>query len=88
MATHPSSAVRHVAYNPEKRELHVFFRSKGDYTYFDVPPDAYQELKDAPSTGKFVNQRIKGQYRCARRNPPKRRIWLDEKRWPFGGTSA
>jgi hypothetical protein len=88
MATAPSSAVRHLAYNSEKQELHVFFRGGGDYTYFEVPPGEYQALVEAPSKGAFLNRRIKGQYRCTRRNPARRRIWLDEQRYPFRETSA
>lgn len=88
MGSVSSSAIRHLVYNPARQELHVFFRGSGDYTYFDVPEAEYQALSVARSKGAFLNKRIKGRYRCARRGPPKRRIWLDERRWPFQETSA
>ena len=87
MAAAPSSAIRHLAYNRAKRELHVFFRNGGEYTYFDVPAGEYQALVDAPSRGAFLNSRIKGRYRCAPRRTPKRRIPI-EPRWPFRETSV
>jgi hypothetical protein len=43
---------------------------------------------DAPSRGAYLNEHIKGAYTCERRDAPRRRIWLDEKRWPFGKKSA
>ena len=88
MASISSSAIRHVRYDSGKRELHVVFRDSGDYTYFDVPAEKYQALRHAESPGKYLNQQIKGRYRCARRGAPKRRIWLDEARWPQSGTTA
>ncbi len=87
MASVRSSAIRHLAYNPGKRELHVFFRGGGDYTYFDVPAEEYEALIEAPSKGAFVNRKIKGHYRCVRRGEPKRRIMI-EPRWPFSEKSA
>ncbi len=87
MASASSSAIRHLAYNPGRQELHVFFRGGGDYTYFDVPLGEYEALLQAPSKGAFVNRKIKGHYRCARRGEPKRRIPI-EPRWPFRETSA
>lgn len=73
-----SSAIRRVHYDPAKQELHVVFAQSGDYTYFDVPGDEYQALLLASSKGVFLNDHIKGHYRCARRGKPARRIWLDE----------
>ncbi len=83
-----SSAIRRIAYDSGRRELHVAFRESGAYVYFDVPPDEYQAMKAAPSKGAFLNERIKGRYRCARRGPPRRRIWLDEPGRPPDEKSA
>ncbi len=82
-----STAIRHLAYNPAKQELHVFFRGGGDYTYFDVPTEAYEALLEAPSKGGFINKQIKGHYQSTRRDVPKRRIMI-EPRWPFQEKSA
>ena len=83
-----SSAIRWVAYKDAERELHVFFRNGGHYAYFDVPREVYDGLMDSPSRGAYLNEHIKGAYTCERRDAPRRRIWLDEKRWPFGKKSA
>jgi lysyl-tRNA synthetase class 2 len=83
-----SSAVGRYYYVADKRELHIIFRDSGEYVYFDVPPEQYSALMDAPSKGAFVNREIKGQYRCERRNRRPRRFWLDEERWPFRRKSA
>ena len=86
MAATSSSAIRWAAYKADRRELHVFFRGGGAYTYFDVPPEVYDRLMDAPSRGAYLNAHVKGHYRCERRGPPRRRIWLDETR--FGKKTA
>ncbi|WEJ32367.1 KTSC domain-containing protein [Devosia sp. SD17-2] len=36
------------------------------YKYFDVPPSAYEALRDAPSRGQYFNRAIKGHYRCTK----------------------
>ena len=82
-----STAVRHLAYTAAKQELYVFFRGGDNYTYFDVPADAYEALMEAPSKGGFINRQIKGHFRSTRRDVPKRRILL-EPRWPFQEKSA
>ena len=77
--------MRRYFYVPDTRELHVVFRDSGEYVYFDVPPEDYAALVAAESKGTFVNRRIKGHYRCEPRGARKRRVWLDEERWPFRG---
>ncbi|MBA3518279.1 MAG: KTSC domain-containing protein [Rhizobiales bacterium] len=72
-----STAISRLSYNPARHELHVRFRESGDYVYFNVPPEEYDALIEAPSKGSFVNQRIKTHYRCQRRGAPRRRIWID-----------
>ena len=83
-----SSAIRRLYYDTVRHNLHVSFKGSGDYTYFDVPPEVAEALTQAASKGAFINQRIKGRYRCTRRDAPKRRIWLDEQRRPFRENSA
>jgi hypothetical protein len=60
MASASSSAIRHLAYNPGRQELHVFFRGGGDYTYFDVPLGEYEALLEAPSKGASSTARSRG----------------------------
>jgi len=88
LAQRPSSAIRYVAYDADKRELYVGFRGGGDYTYFGVPEAEYRLLAQAPSRGAYLNAEIKGRFPCARRGPARRRIWLDEERWPRREKSA
>lgn len=36
------------------------------FEYHNVPADVFEKLKNAPSPGKFFNQKIKPRYRCAK----------------------
>ena len=58
-----STAVERVDYTPGSRTLDIWFRGGGRYSYFDVPPEAYQALLAAPSVGAFVNLHVKDHYR-------------------------
>jgi len=46
--------------------LEVEFQNGNVYQYFDVPEAVYQEFRQAPSRGQFLNTNIKGVYRYAR----------------------
>ncbi len=60
-----STAIRHVFYRPEARELSVWFAGSGRrYKYFDVPPETYDALRTAPSRGQFFNAAIRGRFAC------------------------
>ncbi len=41
----------------------VEFTNRGKYEYFGVSADLIHEFVDAPSVGKFFNERIRGQFR-------------------------
>ena len=69
-----STAIRHVFYRPEKRELSVWFAGSGRrYKYFDVPPELHAELVSAESRGRFFNEAIKGHFECTRIDEEPRR---------------
>ncbi len=57
-----SSNVAAIGYDPETQELSVSFTKSGTYVYHDVGRDTYDELMQAESKGKYLNQRIKGTY--------------------------
>lgn len=69
-----STAIRHVFYRPEARELSVWFAGSGRrYKYFDVPPALYAALLAAESRGRFFNAAIKGSFRCELIEDPRRK---------------
>lgn len=43
--------------------MHVIFKGGARYLYEGVPAEVYHEALAAESLGKFIAQRIKGQYR-------------------------
>jgi KTSC domain len=57
-----SSAIASVGYEPEMKMLEIEFTSGSVYDYFGVPRKVYKELMAAESKGRFVSQRIRGQY--------------------------
>ena len=58
-----SSAVERARYSPNARTLDIWYKGGDRYTYFDVPPDAYAGLREAPSAGEYVNREIKPRFR-------------------------
>jgi KTSC domain len=55
-----STSIQLVGYDEDARELYVQFRLRGrTYVYFDVPPEAYAALLEAPSKGRYLNFEIK-----------------------------
>jgi hypothetical protein len=47
-----------VSYSPRERTLRIQFREGRVYGYYDVPPEVWRSLKDAMSTGRFINRRL------------------------------
>jgi copper oxidase (laccase) domain-containing protein len=73
-----SSAIRHIHYKPELRELSVWFGPEGRrYKYADVPPEVFTAFAEAPSRGKFFNSQIRGHYPAALVDPSEKRM----RRW-------
>ena len=56
-----SSAIDRIAYRVRGRKLFVTFRA-GTYTYFDVPPEAYEAFMASPSKGSFFATEIRNRY--------------------------
>lgn len=63
-----SSAVKRAEYDPDTRILKIWFAgSGGPYDYFDVPQNVFDELCQAPSKGRYVNEHIRDLYSTERR---------------------
>jgi len=60
-----SSAVSGVGYDHINQILTVKFTSGKKYDYKDVPVQVYEDLVNAPSSGKFLNKEVKGKYQTA-----------------------
>jgi hypothetical protein len=63
--TPSSSTVLRVGYDEEQRLLQVQFKG-GTYEYLNVPPVVFEDLQEAPSAGKFINDRVKPNYNFRR----------------------
>jgi len=58
----PSTAIRNLAYDRERRELTVIFVTGRRYVYADVAPDVFTAFATAPSKGTFFNSEIRDAY--------------------------
>ena len=61
-----SSAISSVGYDRKAKTLELEFSSGGVYDYYEVPSKVYAELMSAESKGRFISERIRGQYRSER----------------------
>lgn len=64
--TPESSTIARIGYDDESLTLSVEFKTSGLYNYFDVPPQVFEGMRDAPSRGQYLAQQVKGNYRYAR----------------------
>lgn len=68
-----SSNIAAIGYYPQERILEVEFSNNGAiYHYYDVPPEEYEGIINAPSHGKYLHRRIARLYRYARVDDPDR----------------
>lgn len=54
-----SSNLASVGYDAENEILEIEFNHGGDYKYFDVPENVYEELMSASSHGQYFDRNIK-----------------------------
>lgn len=59
-----SSCFAQIGYSSSSGTLYVYFRKGGEYYYYDVPSDLFNDFLHAESKGKFYNAYVKGQYEC------------------------
>ena len=66
-----SSMIERIAYDEAGSMLSIWFRGSGRYVYSEVPRTLYDGLRQAPSAGRYFNERIKRRFPC--RPDPERR---------------
>jgi len=57
-----SSNIEAIGYDDDAQELHVQFLGGGNYIYYDVPRNIFDELMNASSKGSFLNREVKSVY--------------------------
>ena len=65
----PSSVIQDFAYDPDARELSIWFTSGRIYVYFAVPEEVFSDLSGAFSKGSYFNRRIRDNYQCREVTP-------------------
>lgn len=58
-----SSNLDWIAYDRDKEDLYIQFRSGGLYVYHDVPYNIFDGLRTAGSKGRYHNMKIKWKYK-------------------------
>jgi len=61
-----SSSLLSIGYDQKARTLEIEFRSGARYRYLAVPATVFEELKKAPSKGRYFAQSIRGRYEFQR----------------------
>ena len=61
---HPvnSSNIHSIGYDEEAKELHVKFASGATYAYEGVPPEIFDEFRQAENKMKYLNSKIKAPF--------------------------
>jgi KTSC domain len=57
-----SKTLASAIYHPNRWQLELEFRSGRRYLYFQLPPQTYQELLQAPSKGGYFNRTIRNRF--------------------------
>ena len=57
-----SSTILSIGYDSDTQELHIIFNGSHEYVYRDVPPDLWNEFRQAESVGRFFAQFIKKKF--------------------------
>lgn len=61
-ASFDSSNITSGSYDPDSRTLEITFHHGKTYRYFDVEPETWQDLQEAPSAGSYHRKYIAGHY--------------------------
>jgi hypothetical protein len=60
-----SSNVDQIGFDEYAAEAHVIFKGGGHYIYSDVSVEIWEQFRDSPSKGAFVNREFKAKaYPC------------------------
>ena len=58
-----SSMLKSISYDEVEEVLTIIFANGGEYNYFDVPKEIFNELINAESEGKYFTAHIKNKYK-------------------------
>ena len=61
----PSTVIKAVRYDPDRRVLDVLFTTGRRYLYGDVPPAAADAFRAAFSKGRHFNRHVRDRYDCS-----------------------
>jgi hypothetical protein len=59
----PSTVIRTVAYDADRREMDVLFTTGRRYIFHAVPPSAAEAFRAARIKGRHFNAHVRGRYR-------------------------
>jgi hypothetical protein len=68
-----SAGISDAVYQPDRRELHITFKSGRSFAYSDVPQAIYDAFVASPSRGAFFNIAIRGRFQFHELPPPQPR---------------
>ena len=57
-----STLIHSVSYDPLTGTLEVQFQDGNTYRFYEVEPEVYEELLDAPTKGRYFNDYIRDAY--------------------------
>lgn len=57
-----SSLIHSVGYDPRTATLELQFQDGNIYRYYDVEPETYRDLLEAPSKGHYFNEYVRDAY--------------------------
>ena len=57
-----STLIHSVRYDPLTGTLEIQFQDGNAYRFYEVEPEVYEELLDAPSKGRYFNDYIRDAY--------------------------
>lgn len=63
--------IQGIGYNEQSKNLRVLFKGGGNYIYFNVEPEIYEQIKTSQSKGKTLNESVvkhKDKYKYIRIN--------------------
>lgn len=63
-----SSNIKRIAYDELNENLYVKYNQGTEYRYLKVPKNIYEDFKNAPSKGSFMNSMIKNKYEFQKQN--------------------
>ncbi|HEY4942386.1 MAG TPA: KTSC domain-containing protein [Rhizomicrobium sp.] len=59
-----SSNVEQIGFDDQAGEIHVIFKNGRHYIYSPASQEVFDEFRNAPSKGTYLNQVIKPRYSC------------------------